>query len=145
MANATVSRLGQVNTSGDVNALFLKVFSGEVLATFQRENQMLGMTSVRQIASGKSAQFPVIGTTTSGYHTPGNEITGSSIKHAEKTINIDDLLLSSAFLSNLDEAKNHYDVRSTYTSEMGRALANTVDQNLLQLSVLAARASATIT
>ena len=28
---------------------------------------------------------------------------------------------------------------------MGRALANTVDQNLLQLSVLAARASATIT
>ena len=105
MANATVSRLGQVNTSGDVNALFLKVFSGEVLATFQRENQMLNMTSVRQISSGKSAQFPVIGTTSSGYHTPGNEITGSSIKHAEKTINIDDLLLSSAFLSNLDEAK----------------------------------------
>ena len=145
MANATVSRLGQVNTSGDVNALFLKVFSGEVLATFQRENQMLNMTSVRQISSGKSAQFPVIGTTSSSYHTPGNEITGSSIKHAEKTITIDDLLISSAFLSNLDEAKNHYDVRSTYTAEMGRALANTVDNNLLQLSVLAARASATIT
>ena len=145
MANATVSRLGQVNTSGDVNALFLKVFSGEVLATFQRENQMLGMTSVRQIASGKSAQFPVIGTTSSGYHTPGNEITGSSIKHAEKTINIDDLLISSAFMSNLDEAKNHYDVRSIYTAEMGRALANTVDQNLLQLAVLGARGSATIT
>ena len=145
MANATVSRLGQVNASGDANALFLKVFSGEVLATFQRENQMLGMTSVRQIASGKSAQFPVIGTTTSGYHTPGNEITGSSIKHAEKTINIDDLLISSAFLSNLDEAKNHYDVRSIYTAEMGRALANTVDQNLLQLAVLGARGSATIT
>ena len=40
MANATVSRLGQVNASGDANA-FSKVFSGEVLATFQRENQML--------------------------------------------------------------------------------------------------------
>ena len=145
MANATVSRLGQVNASGDANALFLKVFSGEVLATFQRENQMLNMTSVRQISSGKSAQFPVIGTTSSGYHTPGNEITGSSIKHAEKTINIDDLLISSAFLSNLDEAKNHYDVRSIYTAEMGRALANTVDQNLLQLAVLGARGSATIT
>ena len=145
MANATVSRLGQVNASGDANALFLKVFSGEVLATFQRENQMLNMTSVRQISSGKSALFPVIGTTSSGYHTPGNEITGSSIKHAEKTINIDDLLISSAFLSNLDEAKNHYDVRSIYTAEMGRALANTVDQNLLQLAVLGARGSATIT
>ena len=145
MANATVSRLGQVNASGDANALFLKVWSGEVLATFQRENKMLGMTMTRQISSGKSAQFPVVGTTSSSYHTPGNEITGSSIKHAEKTISIDDLLISSAFLSNLDEAKNHYDVRSIYTSEMGRALANKVDQHLLQLAVLSAQASATIT
>lgn len=145
MANATVSRIGQVNGANDVNALFLKVWSGEVLATFQRENKMLGMTNVRTISSGKSAQFPVIGTTSASYHTPGNEIVGTSVKHNEKTINIDDLLVSSAFIANIDEAKNHYDVRSTYTSEMGRALANTVDKNLLQLAVLSAQASATIT
>ena len=145
MSNATVSRLGQVNGANDVNALFLKVWSGEVLATFQRENKMLGMTNVRSISSGKSAQFPVIGTTSASYHTPGNEILGTSVKPAEKTINIDDLLVSSAFIANIDEAKNHYDVRSTYTSEMGRALANTVDKNLLQLAVLSAQASATIT
>ena len=145
MANATVSRIGQVNGANDVNALFLKVWSGEVLATFQRENKMLGMTNVRTISSGKSAQFPVIGTTSASYHTPGNEIVGTSVKHAEKTINIDDLLVSSAFIANIDEAKSHYDVRSTYTSEMGRALANTVDKNLLQLAVLSAQASATIT
>ena len=145
MANATVSRLGQVNTSGDANALFLKVWSGEVLATFQRENKMLGMSSVRTISSGKSAQFPVVGTNSTSYHTPGNEITGTQVKHAEKIINIDDLLISNAFIANIDEAKNHYDVRSIYTSEMGRALANKVDQHLLQLSVLAAQASATIT
>ena len=145
MSNATVSRLGQVNGASDVNALFLKVWSGEVLATFMRENKMLGMTQVRSISSGKSAQFPVIGTTSASYHTPGNEIVGTSVKHNEKTVNIDDLLVSSAFIANLDEAKNHYDVRSIYTSEMGRALANTVDKNLLQLAVLSAQASATIT
>ena len=145
MANATVSRIGQINQSGSVDSLFLKVWSGEVLATFQRENKMLGMTSVRTISSGKSAQFPVVGTNSTSYHTPGNEITGTAVNHAEKTINIDDLLISNSFLSNLDEAKNNYDVRSIYTSEMGRALANKVDQHLLQLSVLAAQASATIT
>ena len=144
MANATVSRIGQINQSGSVDSLFLKVWSGEVLATFQRENKMLGMTSVRTISSGKSAQFPVVGTNSTSYHTPGNEITGTAVNHAEKTINIDDLLISNAFLANIDEAKNHYDVRSIYTSEMGRALANKVDQHLLQLSVLAAQASATI-
>ena len=144
MSNAVVSRLGQVNGANDANALFLKVWSGEVLATFMRENKMLGMTNVRSISSGKSAQFPVIGTTSASYHTPGNEILGSSVNHAERTVNIDDLLVSSAFLANIDEAKNHYDVRSIYTSEMGRALANTVDKNLLQLAVLASRESSTI-
>ena len=103
------------------------------------------MSSVRTISSGKSAQFPVVGTNSTSYHTPGNEITGTQVKHSEKIINIDDLLISNAFIANIDEAKNHYDVRSIYTSEMGRALANKVDQHLLQLSVLAAQASATIT
>jgi hypothetical protein len=70
MSNATVSRLGLVNNSGTgVNDLFLKVFSGEVLSTFGRENLMLNMTTTRTIGSGKSAQFPVTGTIASGYHT----------------------------------------------------------------------------
>ena len=106
---------------------------------------MLNMTTTRSISSGKSATFPVIGTTSASYHTVGNEITGTQVKHNEKIINIDDLLISSAFLSNLEEAKNHYDVRSVYSSEMGRALANKVDQNLIQLAVLASQASSTIT
>ena len=75
----------------------------------------------------------------------GAEITGSAIKHNEKIINIDDMLLSSSFVAEIDELKNHYDVRSIYASEMGQALAKTVDQNLLQLAVVGANASATIT
>ena len=36
MANATVSFLGKANNTGDDNALFLKLFSGEVLAAFAK-------------------------------------------------------------------------------------------------------------
>ena len=146
MSNATVSRLGLVNNSGTgVNDLFLKVFSGEVLATFARENQMMGMTTVRTIGSGKSAQFPVTGTIASGYHTVGNEIVGTAVKHNEKIINIDDMLLAHAFLGEIDELKNHYDVRSIYSKEMGQSLSKKIDQHLLQLVVLASAGSATIT
>ena len=146
MSNATVSRLGLVNNSGTgVNDLFLKVFSGEVLATFARENQMMGMTTVRTISSGKSAQFPVTGTIASGYHTVGNEIVGTAVKHNEKIINIDDMLLAHAFLGEIDELKNHYDVRSIYSKEMGQSLSKKIDQHLLQLVVLASAGSATIT
>ena len=146
MSNANTSRLGLVNNTGtDYDALFLKVFSGEVLASFGRENQMLNMTTVRTISSGKSAQFPVTGTIDSSYHTVGNEILGTQVKHAEKIINIDDMLIAHAFIAEIDELKNHYDVRSVYSKEMGQVLGNKVDQHLLQLIVLASAASATIT
>ena len=49
MSNATISSIGQVNSAGTADALFLKVFSNEVLTQFIRENQMLGMSTVRTL------------------------------------------------------------------------------------------------
>ena len=144
MANATPTRLGQNLATGDANALFLRIFSGEVLSAFGRENQMMNMTTVRNIQSGKSASFPITGKISADYHTAGNEITGSTVKQTEKIINIDDMLISSAFVAEVDELKNHFDVRSIFSNEMGSALAKRVDQNLLQLVVKASRTSANI-
>jgi len=146
MSNANTSRLGLVNNTGVAyDALFLKIFSGEVLSAFQRENQMLNLTTVRTINSGKSAQFPATSTITAGYHSVGAEILGSQVKHNEKIINIDDMLLASAFIAEIDELKNHYDVRSIYSREMGQALSKQVDLHLLNLAVLASRTVDTFT
>ena len=125
MANGdtTPSRLGQVNATGDANALFLKVFSNEILTTFDEANIMKDLHTVRSISSGKSAQFPVTGIASAKYHTPGQDILDSgnsylsAIKHNEKIINIDDMLVSSTFIANIDEVKNHYSVRSIYAKE----------------------------
>ena len=147
MANATVSRLGLVNNTGtDFDALFLKVFSGEVLTAFARNNIFNEqLHSVRTITSGKSAQFPVTGTATAAYHTPGNPLVGANqIRHGERIVSIDDLLISQAFVSNLDELKNHYDIRATYADELGKALAKTYDQNVAKVIANASRASSTI-
>ena len=99
------------------------------------------MTTVRTIANGKSASFPLVGTTTAEYHTPGAEITGNVINANEKIITIDDMLIAHSFISELDELKNHYDVRQIYSKELGEALARKVDDHLLQLAVLGARSS----
>ncbi len=141
MANATPSFLGKANNSGDDNALFLKLFSGEVLSAFARANKMMPMTTVRTIANGKSATFPLVGTTTAEFHVAGAEITGNVINANEKIITIDDMLIAHSFVSELDELKNHYDVRQIYSKELGEALARKVDDHLLQLAVLGARSS----
>jgi len=86
-----------------------------------------------------------MGRTTAAYHTPGAEILGSDVNHNEKVITINDLLISSAFLSNLEEAKNHWDVRSAYSTEIGRALAFQKDKHVLQTIGQAAQASASVT
>ena len=140
MSNATPSRLGQANLTGATDALFLKVFSGEVMSTFNAKTIIKEKTRIRNIKSGKSASFAAIGKTVAEYHTPGAEILGNSINHNETVITIDDLLISHSFISNIDEAKNHYEVRSEYSKQMGQALAQTYDRNLLSLAVKAARA-----
>lgn len=145
MANANVSRLGQINTAGDAKALFLKVFAGEVLTAFKEANVTEGKFVERTIASGKSAQFPILGTIAAEYHTPGAEINGLNMPANERVITIDDLLISHAFIANLDEAMNHYDVRGPYSQEIGRALAYQMDKHKLQLALLAARGSSPVT
>ena len=145
MANAAPASIGRVNAAGTEDALFLKVFSGEVLTAFERSSVTQGAEMVRSISNGKSASFPVMGRIGAAYHTPGTEITGSDVNHNEKVITINDLLVSSAFLSNIEEAKNHWDVRSSYSSEIGRALAFQKDKHVLQTIGQAAQAAANIT
>lgn len=53
MADATVSRLGAINGGSDKTALFLKVFSGEVLTAFESTNVMMPLHLVKSISSGE--------------------------------------------------------------------------------------------
>jgi len=127
---AAASRPGLNNDAGSKRAKFLKQFSGEVLTSFEETNVAMPLHRVRTISNGKSAQFPSIGTTTAAYHSPGEVILGGKVDSSEITVTVDDLLVSSAFVPNIDEAMNHYDVRSTYSKEMGNALANAADRNI---------------
>ena len=144
MANASPVSVGRVNAAGSEDALFLKVFAGEVLTSFERASVTAGAESVRTISNGKSATFPVMGRVAASYHTPGAEITGSDVNHNEKVITVNDLLVSSVFLSNIEEAKNHWDVRSAYSQEIGRALAFQKDKHVLQTIGQASQGSANV-
>ena len=126
-----VSRLGAVNGAiSDARNLFLKQFAGEVLTSFEERNIAMPLHRVRTISSGKSAQFPSVGTASAAYQKAGETILGDSVNHSEVTVTVDDLLVSSVFVPKIDEAMNHYDVRSIYSSEMGNALANAADKNI---------------
>ena len=134
-----VSRLGQAKGGADnKRELFLKQFAGEVLTSFEERNVFMPLHRVRTISNGKSAQFPVLGTATAGYHTAGDIIYGGSVDAKEITVTVDDLLVSATFIPKIDEAMNHYEVRSTYSKEMGMALSNAADENVASVIYQAA-------
>jgi hypothetical protein len=144
MSDLNVSRPGQVNATGDARALFLKMFSGEVLTAFHETNVFMPLHMVRTLKSGKSSQFPVTGTASVHYHQPGTEIVGQKIKGAERTINIDHLAVADVSIANIDEAMAQFEYRSIYTRELGEALAHFTDENLGRLLCLAARGSSVL-
>jgi hypothetical protein len=145
MSNSIASRVGQINGGGATDALFLKLFAGEVFTEFERTNVFKDKHFVRPIQSGRSAQFPLIGRAAAFYHTVGNFMDGSVIPHAEKVISVGSALKATTFIGNIDEAMNHYEVRGPYASELGQALALAYDENVARVMTLAARQSGQVT
>ena len=128
---AQLTQLGQSNLAGDTRALYLKLFSGEMFKGFQHNTIARDLIMKRTIKNGKSLQFIYTGRTKSEFHTPGNSILGDTNNAppvAEKTITIDDLLISSAFVYELDEVLAHYDLRSEISRKIGYALAEKYDR-----------------
>lgn len=146
MANATVSRIGAINNAvankAEIEALFLKLYAGEVITMFEQKCVATDKVMKRPITAGKSAQFPVLGAVGAAYHTPGVEITGRVIKGAERIITLDGVLLSDVFVAEIDELMSHFEVRGPYAAEQGRKLAYQYDEDVFCEIVLAARGSA---
>ena len=151
MANVNQVNLGRANITGNASNnrdLYLDLFSGEVFKGFQHNSIARDLVMKRTLKNGKSLQFIYTGRTKADYHTPGTPILGRSDKAppvAEKTITVDDLLISSAFLYELDETLAHYELRGEISRKIGYALAETYDRKIFRSLTRGARAASPIT
>ena len=139
---------GVQSTTAEARALYLKLFSGEMFKGFQNNTIARDLIMKRTLKNGKSLQFIYTGRTKSEFHTPGNSILGNSDGAppvAEKTITVDDLLISSAFVYNLDEVLSHYDLRSEISRKIGYALAEKYDRLAFRAIARGARQASPIT
>lgn len=129
LATTGISNPGQKLSSGDRDALFMKVFSGEVLTAFARNTVMMSRHQVRTIDHGKSASFAVMGRTRAKYLAPGDSLDDQrkKMEHNERVIAIDGLLTADCLITDIDDAMNHYDVRVEYSRQLGEALAMAAD------------------
>lgn len=78
------------------------------------------------------------------YHTAGQEMLGQDTDETERVITIDGLLVSHIGIYDLDEAMSHFDVRSRYSQELGRALGRVFDTNVYRTIIKTARADTSL-
>ena len=157
MANTIATSIGTLNNTGSTPlalgtaydtkyATYLKLFSGELFKAYESATIAKGTVQTRQLKNGKSLQFIFTGRMTADYHEPGTPILGSGDPPvAEKTIVCDDLLVSSAFVYDLDETLAHYSLRSEISAKIGHALAEAYDKKVFRTIALAAREAHPIT
>ena len=133
---ASINGANAYNNSRD---LLLKTFGGEVLKHFDEKFSLKDKIRTRTISGGKTAQFPGIGQAKAEHFVPGQEIVGQAMKTDEKTISINDFLVSSVFLNNIDEMLTHFEFRAEYSKQMAQALALTCERTLFQMAIRDAR------
>ena len=156
--NVTNTAIGNINktpglglTQGGADydskyATYLKIFSGELFKAYESACIAKGTVQSRQLKNARAAQFIFTGRMTADYHQPGTPILGSGDPPvAEKTIIMDDLLVSSAFVYNLDETLAHYSLRGEIAAKIGHALAEAYDKKIFRTIAKAAREAHPIT
>ena len=156
--NVTNTAIGNINktpglglTQGGADydskyATYLKIFSGELFKAYESACIAKGTVQSRQLKNARAAQFIFTGRMTADYHQPGTPILGSGDPPvAEKTIIMDDLLVSSAFVYSLDETLAHYSLRGEIAAKIGHALAEAYDKKIFRTIAKAAREAHPIT
>ena len=157
MANTSVTPVGRINNTSSTPlalgtaydtkyATYLKLFSGEMFKAYEGATIAKGTVQSRTLKNGKAMQFIFTGRMEAAYHEPGTPILGSGDPPvAEKTIVCDDLLISSAFVYDLDETLAHYSLRSEIAKKIGYALAEAYDKKIFRQIAKAAREAHPIT
>lgn len=133
-------------TNDQRRALSLKVFSGEMFTAYNNATIFKGLVRSYALRGAKHKQFLFSGTLGAEYHTPGTPLLGMDpLKYNEKTIVMDNLLVTHQFVYDLDEILSHYSQRAEIAKQMGEALAQHYDVRIARVLDKASRESHPVT
>ena len=148
---AAASAMGRVDngvqaTTGGAagtNKLWLPIWSGEVMTAYDQYRAFSSATESRTIASGRVAEFPIMGTVAlKPAWGAGEELVGNTNDHTSKTIavQLDARPIATHFeLDNIDLMISQWEYRSELARQAGQTLANARD---LQVGAYLVRAAA---
>lgn len=139
------SRPGAKEATGtDDRQLFLIEFGGMVIQAYDEVMDYQDLRFVKYITQGKADSFPIIGRKRDATeHVPGDLILGGGISHDEIQIFLDNMLVDSAFIAEVDELMIHYDIAGPYAHQLGQSLGSVTAKRIAIMHIQASRGGQT--
>lgn len=132
--------IGNNNGAGSSLELFEGRMMTDVVLYFQETNVLRDLITVKNITSGKSAAFPIVGNTSAVLKTnDASELVVQNIKHTDRVINIQGLLVAHSYVTDIDDAMLHYDPKAAHTESIGRSLSKYYDEQAILTAISAGK------
>ena len=127
-------------------ATYLKLFSGEMIKAYESACIAKGTVQNRTLPTVRASSSSTLDACKLSIMNlaPLSLVSGDP-PVAEKTILMDDLLISSAFFYDLDETLAHYSLRGEISKKIGHALAEAYDKKIFRVIAKSARTAHPIT
>lgn len=141
--NYTITRPGQENATGDINALAIEEYTGIVEATIARKSQLEGMIPKRTVKGTDTITNFGVGESTLQAIVPGTTPDGTVNKFGKKSLTIDTVILARSIFPLLETFQTSYDARKEVGTEHGKKIAKFSDQAFFIQAIKAAQLGAT--
>lgn len=126
--NYTITRPGQTNATGDINAQAIEEYTGIVESTIARKSVLEGFIPKRTVKGTDTITNFGVGESTLQAITAGTTPDGTTNKFGKRTLSIDTVILARNILPLLETFQTSYDARKEIGMEHGKKIAKFNDQ-----------------
>jgi hypothetical protein len=126
-SNLDVTRLGAQDGTTNPLELFKVEYGLQVMKNFRENLNFTSATKVKTISNSKGYEWPLLSEVTAKYHTPGARVASMKPVRGNRTIYIDDTIVSAVEVDEIDKLMNHTDEMSQYSEKQGYELAKIYD------------------
>lgn len=137
-----ITRPGQQDGAGVVNALHLQEFTGLVQGTLERMSVLAPRIPLRPVKGTSTITNFAVGKSTIQKISVGNEIDGTVNKFGKASLTIDTTIIARAILPLLETWQTSYDARAEIATEHGKELAKQFDQTFFIQAIKAGQLTA---
>jgi hypothetical protein len=137
-ASAVISKPGQANLAGDLYAMMIEEFTGQVLVSMQFESDTAGLFPWTQLVGTDTLSNAGMGRPKLTTLDAGISPSASKIEVGAQTLQVRQPIICRVAIGVMDDVQDRLNIRGRQPMEMGKVISEMTDQVLLHQTIKSA-------